>query len=100
MQGEKGMRTNGMIQTHAMHKRVHGDNHISRLQDQLCEECGELIAAIMHWRRGRHISTVYEEMADVWICMDTLLQSLDEEKFKEEVNHKTELLNSRLEKLT
>jgi NTP pyrophosphatase (non-canonical NTP hydrolase) len=35
--------------------------------NQLQEECGELVAAVNHYRRGRPVETLIEELGDVLI---------------------------------
>lgn len=47
--------------------------------NQLTEECGELIAAVNHFRRGRVCGRVelVEEMADVYILLEQIVIGLD-----------------------
>lgn len=47
--------------------------------NQLTEECGELIAAVNHFRRGRVCGRVelVEEMADVCILIEQIIIGLD-----------------------
>lgn len=47
--------------------------------NQLTEECGELIAAVNHFRRGRVCGRIelVEEMADVYIMLEQIIIGLD-----------------------
>jgi NTP pyrophosphatase (non-canonical NTP hydrolase) len=48
---------------------------IAKQHDYMLEECGELIVALQHLKRGRHsVLPVIEELADVSLMTDVLLQ--------------------------
>lgn len=93
------MRTNGMIQAYVMHKRVYGERHSQRIEDQTAEECAELITAILQHRRGDAIEKVYEEIADVEICLDMLKQDIGKKGVEHFIHVKTSRLNRRLEEV-
>lgn len=91
--------TNGMIEAQAIYKRVYGKRHKERLEAQTVEECGELIAAIMHHQRGSSPMEVAEEMADVYICLDMLKHCYDANLVDGFIHTKTAKLNLRLEQI-
>jgi len=95
------MRTNGMEQAYALHRKVYGGAHQSRLLDQLCEECAELIVAVQHFRRGRHgIRNVIAEYADVIVSAGALLDTSElQEELRITVNLAVEQLKIRLYEL-
>lgn len=92
-------KTNGTIQADAMHRRVYGDRHVERLENQTAEECAELIAAIFQHRRGDDIEKVCEEIADVEICLEMYKNAIGADKIDRWFHIKTERLNRRLEEV-
>lgn len=69
--------------------------------NQLTEECGELIAAVNHFRRGRACSRaeLVEEMADVYIIIEQIIFGIDYSAgFNDSISRKIVRLDSRLPK--
>lgn len=59
----------------AIFEQISGDRHEMRLFCQTMEECSELQVAILHLLRGRNNSEeVMSEIADVVICIDSLIE--------------------------
>lgn len=63
-----------------LHKMLHKSNHRTRLEDQLTEECAEVISTIQRKRRGRDCS-LDEEIVDVLICIDAIVEDLTPQEF-------------------
>ena len=65
--------------------------------NQLTEECGELIVAVNHIRRGRiTLDEFIEELADVQIMIEQLKYQYGDEVFNHMMNKKKERLEMRL----
>lgn len=69
-------------------------------QDDIAiEEMSELTKAIIKNRRYKTFATlesIYEELADVYIMLEQITMSLDEDRVQSYVNSKLERLNERL----
>lgn len=69
--------------------------------NQLTEECGELIAAVNHFRRGRACgrAELVEEMADVYIMIEQIIFGVDcSAGFDSCISRKIVRLDGRLQK--
>ena len=65
--------------------------------NQLTEECGELLAAVNHYIRGKNTNeAVITELADVAIMVEQFAHELGYEKYLEERNRKIERLAGRI----
>lgn len=77
----------------AIESRGFGAQHL-----QLTEECGELLAALNHYRRGRgSTKEVITELADVSVMVEQMAHKFGYEKFIKERNRKILRLKSRLD---
>lgn len=58
-----------------------------------CEECSELIEALLHYRRGKNKKAdVITEIADVFICANILANHYGEDLVQEEIKKKIDQL--------
>lgn len=64
--------------------------------DMVLEECGELIAALVQWRRGRKVNVI-EEIADVLLVVHQLRLTFGPEQVDSVANWKLARLKLRLE---
>ena len=65
--------------------------------DQAVEECAELIATLMHLRRGRvDEDAVAAELADVYLMVGQLVYMIGEERVAAAVEHKLRRLREHL----
>lgn len=64
--------------------------------DMMIEECGELIVALSHWKRGR-AHNIPEELADVEIMLDQMRYIFGEGAVDKQKARKLLRLRSRIE---
>lgn len=82
-----------------LHKAVHGDGHLRRVEDQLAEECAELISVLLRKHRtDRVVSAVdlQSEVADVEICIAYFKKTLDPETYQSILLQKMDKLRAKL----
>lgn len=71
---------------------------VTQQLDMTIEECGELITALSHHKRGRASKKeVVTEIADVQIMLDQLKLIFDKEEIDKEIEYKLNRLKKRLE---
>ena len=67
-----------MAEMYALHQTAWKDKHTVRCEDQVIEECGELLQAIIKRRRGKPnaIENLTGEILDVIFVLDTLTRNM------------------------
>ena len=78
------------------------DHYGTETQSTTCmEECAELIQAISKMKRGKdNLENLSEEMADVYICLEMLMQiyGVDESKVNAWIDYKQKREEERMQK--
>jgi NTP pyrophosphatase (non-canonical NTP hydrolase) len=88
-----------LTQSYEHHLQLYGEGHLLRVEDQLVEECAELITLLLRRRRSDRVVSDFDlqsELADVEICIAFFKKSLDKDAYEKVLKYKLDRLKIKL----
>ncbi len=85
-----------------LHKKVYRENHTKRVENQLAEECAELISVLLRKQRPDRVVSIYDlqsEVADVEICLAFLKSGFESKPYEKVLALKMSKMKAKLTEL-